>query len=178
MSIPLNELVKVVHGNGDFSSKLVSLVDREPGTLLTRIEGSALTSQRSYSSVQVSEEEDIELNNDLVFTNHSCEPNVIFDMEKLEVRIVEDKLVKKGDDITFFYPSTEWNMQQPFDCHCDNDRCLGIVRGAKYLDEAKLREYWLNPHIERLLAKREQSDANGSTIESKMTDSAVEILKN
>ena len=175
MSTPLNQLAKVVHGNGDFSSKLVSLVDREPGVVLTKIEGLSPTSERSYSSVQVNEDGDIELNSDLVYTNHSCDPNVNFDMDKLEVRIVEDRLLKKGDDLTFFYPSTEWDMQQPFDCHCGSERCLGIVRGAKYMDEAKLREYWLNPHIERLLAKREHVYADGMTVESGMADSAVEL---
>lgn len=160
MSIPLSQLVKVVHGNGDFSSKLVSLVDRKPGSILTKIEGSTLTSQRTYSSVQACEKHDIELNSDLVYTNHSCDPNVVFDMENLEVRIVETRSLKCGEDVTFFYPSTEWDMQQPFDCQCESKRCLGIVRGAKYLDEAKLKEYWLNPYIERLLAKRVQIDVD------------------
>lgn len=26
--------------------------------------------------------------------------------------------IKKGGDITFFYPSTEWDMAQGFDCSC------------------------------------------------------------
>lgn len=178
MSTPLSQLVKVVHGNGDFSSKLVSLVDREPGAILTKIEGSTLTSQRTYSSVQFSENGDIELNSDMVYTNHSCVPNVVFDMENLEVRVVENRNVKEGDDLTFFYPSTEWDMQQPFDCHCDSDRCLGTIKGAKYMEEAKLREYWLNPHVERLLAKRGSADVNGEAGDESVTKDANGFLKN
>lgn len=26
--------------------------------------------------------------------------------------------LKKGQDITFFYPSTEWDMAQGFECSC------------------------------------------------------------
>ena len=177
MAAALSDLVKVVYGNGDFSSKLVSLVDGKPGATLTKIEGSIPAVQRAYTSVQVAEEQDIELNSDLVYSNHSCEPNIIFDMEKFEVRVVENRALKKNDDLTFFYPSTEWDMQQPFECHCESDRCLGTVRGAKYLDENKLREYWLNPHIERLLAKRESAGADGVSDDG-MTDSAEDILKN
>ena len=109
---PLSELVQVQHGDGEFSSKLVSLVALSPGAILTKIESAVPTSQRAYSSVQVSENEDIELNCDLVYCNHSCDPSVIFDMAKFEVRVVPNKSLGKGDDLTFFYPSSEWDMQQ------------------------------------------------------------------
>lgn len=154
MQDSLSKLVRVIHGDGDFSSKLVSLVDVEPDAVLTKIEGSTNTSRRAYTSVQTGEDTDIELNSDLVYCNHSCDPSVIFDMERFEVRTVPTRGLKKGDDLTFFYPSTEWQMRQPFRCHCGSDACVGFVSGAKDLDEALLRQYWLNPHIERLLAER------------------------
>ena len=160
MSTPLSELVQLVHVNVDFSSKLISLVERETRTVLTKIKGSAPTSQRSYATVQTGEDADIELNSDLVYCNHSCDPSVIFDMNKLEVLVLSGRPLRKGDDITFFYPSTEWDMQQPFECHCGSKRCLGVVSGTKHLDQAKLRQYWLNPHIERLLANMKPSEKN------------------
>lgn len=153
MSPPLSEIVQVVHGEGDFSSKLVSLVDRDPGTRLCAIEGAVLVTQRAYTSVQVSEDCDMELQSDLVFCNHSCDPSVVFDTAKLEVRVGERPL-KKGQDLTFFYPSTEWDMMQPFQCHCGTAKCLGQVQGAKYLDDGVLKRYWLAPHIRRLLEKK------------------------
>lgn len=79
-------------------------------------------------------------------------------MTKYEVRVVSERPLKRGDDITFFYPSTEWNMQQPFECNCGGDACLGLVRGAEYLDDKSLKKYWLNSHIERLLEKRKNGD--------------------
>lgn len=177
MSNNLSELVEVVHGHGDFSSKLVSRVDRNAGEILTRIKGLTLTDQRSYSSVQLSEEHDIELNSDLVYSNHSCKPKVVFDMGKLEIRVVDGGTLKKGDEVTFFYPSTEWDMQQPFDCQCGSANCLGVVKGARYLDEAKLRSYWLNPHIKRLLVERERAGLSGSLMKNGMANRAVEPLK-
>lgn len=146
-----------MHGKGDFSSKLISLVDREPGTRLCAIEGAVLVNRRAYTSVQVSEDCDMELKSNLVFCNHSCDPSVVFDTSKLEVR-VGDRPLKRGQDLTFFYPSTEWDMTQPFQCNCGASKCLGIVQGARYLDDSVLKRYWLNSHIERLLEKRAEKE--------------------
>lgn len=167
MSSPIEGIAKVVHGNGEYSSKLVSLVDRESGALFANVSGTKPASDRDYTTVQVSEDRDIDLNSDLVYMNHSCDPNVILDTQKFEVRVAEGKSLKQGDDVTFFYPSTEWNMQQPFDCSCGTKRCLGKVAGASHLDDAVLSTYWLNPHIEGLLAKRKNSDGSSSSDEDR-----------
>ena len=178
MSIPLSELVKVIHGTGDFSSKLISLVDRKPGALLTKIEGSVSTSKRAYSSVQVSEEKDIELNSDLLYTNHSCDPSVVFDMKRMEVRVMETRPLKNGDDLTFFYPSTEWEMQQPFDCDCGSGSCLRTVKGARFVDESVLSRYWLNDHIARLLAKRKETEMDDGSFGLAAVDPVRKPLNN
>lgn len=162
MADALESLVKVFHCEGDFASKLVSLVDRRPGEVLARIEGWTPATQRTYTSVQAGEDLDIDLNSDLVYCNHSCDPTVVFDMSKFEVRVADDNHLRKGDEITFFYPSTEENMDQPFACRCGSERCLGNVRGAKYLDDAVLKSYWLNAHIESLSKKRSMQGQAGS----------------
>lgn len=153
----LSSLLRVVQGdkNTSYSSKAVSLVSLPPGALLTKITTATPASHRAYTSVQVSADADIELNSDLVYCNHSCNPSVVFDMAKFEVRVVDDRPLKAGDDLTFFYPSSEWRMQQPFGCGCGaGEKCLGTVKGAEFLGEDVLRKYWLNPHIEELLSKR------------------------
>lgn len=149
---PLASLVKVIHGTGSYSSKLISLVDVPAGGLLAKISGATPADRgRAYTSVQISEDKDIELNSDLVFANHSCAPSVVFDVRRMEVRAVAEKALKKGEDVTFFYPSSEWDMVQPFQCNCGSRECLGEIKGAKVLPEEVLRKYWLNEHIERLL---------------------------
>lgn len=54
--------------------------------------------------------------------NHSCAPSVFLHLcpeshEKWKVKTGPEG-VKAGQDITFFYPSTEWDMAQGFDCAC------------------------------------------------------------
>jgi len=53
--------------------------------------------------------------------NHSCEPNIAFDLtsadkQKWHARALRD--IDPGETITFFYPSTEWDMKQSFECQC------------------------------------------------------------
>ena len=81
--------------------------------------------------------------------NHSCAPNAIVDVTKWEVRAGAP--IAKGTPITFFYPSTEWEMAQPFKCKCGAKNCLGTISGAKYIPRHVLRKYALNQHIKQYL---------------------------
>lgn len=110
----------------------------------------------AYSSVQASKDLHIELNCDLVYINHSCKPTLVFDMQRWEVRVNPDleRGLREGDELTFFYPSTEWEMAQPFDCLCGTEECRGRISGAKDTSLDVLDEYWLNPHIEELLHEK------------------------
>ena len=47
--------------------------------------------------------------------------------------------VRLGDELTFFYPSTEWKMVQPFDCFYKSEHCLGTIDGALSLDPEVLK---------------------------------------
>ena len=73
------------------------------------------------------------------------------------MRVNRDRDLKKGDMLSFFYPSTEWLLAQPFDCWCGagEGKCFGRVEGAAKMDPTRLREYWLNGYIEELLAEQE-----------------------
>jgi hypothetical protein len=81
----------------------------------------------------------------LQYINHSCYPNCFFDTKKLEVIALRE--IKKGEELTVFYPATEWEMNQPFVCNCNNPECLGVVRGGKHLSEEEASRYRLNQHI-------------------------------
>ena len=72
--------------------------------------------------------------------NHSCEPNVAFDMSSknpADWHVRALRRIQTGEDgeyeledhghrqklsyacpVTFFYPSTEWELDQAFECRC------------------------------------------------------------
>jgi hypothetical protein len=82
----------------------------------------------------------------LQYTNHSCSPNAFFDIDNMQLLSLVE--IKAGEEITFFYPSTEWKMDKPFQCNCGNNNCLLEIRGAAYLDLNVLRQYRLNTFIQ------------------------------
>ncbi|EMD64250.1 hypothetical protein COCSADRAFT_36825 [Bipolaris sorokiniana ND90Pr] len=150
----LTRLLRVEHHPGSFTSRSVSLVTLPPGALFARITNPTPASA-AYSSVQASRDLHIELNCDLLYVNHSCKPSLVFDMQKWEVRVSErGEGLKEGDELTFFYPSTEWSMAQPFECLCKEEACKGVIKGARDMNEGALREYWLNAHVEEMLEER------------------------
>ena len=81
--------------------------------------------------------------------NHSCDPNVILDMERMLVIACRD--IQAGEELTFFYPSTEWEMEAPFICLCGAPNCIHVVAGARFLPPSTLEHHYLNRHIRELM---------------------------
>ncbi|KAJ5216559.1 uncharacterized protein N7498_002966 [Penicillium cinerascens] len=78
-------------------------------------------------------------------------------MSRYEVRVAGDRPLAIGDELTFFYPSTEWEMVQPFQCNCGaQGQCRGLISGAANEEPYILHQYWLNKHIRDLLQDRDQ----------------------
>lgn len=50
-------------------------------------------------------------------------------------------------------------MVQPFECFCNEEVCLGKIVGSNQIERAKLRGYWLNPHIEERFGKEDRKAA-------------------
>ncbi|KAI0313540.1 hypothetical protein OF83DRAFT_1140952 [Amylostereum chailletii] len=147
---------------GGFLSSLVAQKSFVSGEVIARLEG-LTAGPKAYTSVQYGPgpNDHVELNSDLVYVNHSCEPNVAFDMsssDRSEWNVRALKPVDEGDALTFFYPSTEWSMEQTFDCFCSAPTCLKRVGGAASLSREDLlaREY-VSPWILASIAKRDST---------------------
>jgi hypothetical protein len=109
-------------------------------------------------TMQVSEGEHVRFDPPwLALTNHACEPNAVFDV--VGGVVVALRAIDAGEDLTCFYPATEWAMAEPFACRCGSVQCVGEVRGASAMDDAVLAGKVLAPHIKRMLgaARRLQS---------------------
>ena len=85
----------------------------------------------------------------LAAANHSCDPNVVVDTTNMTM-VARDDLAK-GDELSFFYPSTEWDMAAPFACRCKSADCIKLVAGARFLPSSVLEKYFLNAHIRALI---------------------------
>lgn len=87
--------------------------------------------------------------------------------------LVGPKGLQPGDELTFFYPSTEWSMAQPFTCLCGHQSCRGTISGAKDMTARQLEGTWLNGHIRELL---EEQASNTSTAEDPTTRALQDAL--
>jgi SET domain len=102
----------------------------------------------TYLTVQIDENKHIELQPTfLECINHSCEPNAFFDTTKKQLICI--KPINTGEEFTFFYPSAEWNMDQPFECLCGSKDCIGFVRGALHLNEKQRKHYRFTDFIQQ-----------------------------
>ncbi|RDB23552.1 hypothetical protein Hypma_009024 [Hypsizygus marmoreus] len=151
----------VVFTPGEFSSSLKAQKPFTVGEVMAPLEG-LTKAPKAYTSVQCGPgpNDHIELNSDLVYINHSCDPNVAFDLsspDSSDWHIRALKPLEKDTTLTYFYPSTEWDMDQPFKCECKSTNCLGNIQGAKYLSKAELdARIWINPWIKQLVADRDR----------------------
>ncbi|KAF8159803.1 hypothetical protein B0H34DRAFT_418720 [Crassisporium funariophilum] len=158
--VPSHRDFVVQFASGDYQSSLVSLKEFAAGEVMASLTG-LTKGPKAYTSVQCGPgaEDHLELHSDFVYANHSCGPNIVFDMsshDPSEWHLRALKRIVPGDAVTFFYPSTEWDMDQPFNCTCGTAMCLKTIQGAKYLSKAELlARSWVSPWILELVKERD-----------------------
>lgn len=107
----------------------------------------------NYLTVQTGDDEHIMLSPEfLQYINHSCNPNVFFDTTTMQVIALKE--IQPGDELLFFYPSTEWDMAQPFDCFCGTSECLHRIQGAAHLSDEEAMRYRLTQFIQEKIQQR------------------------
>lgn len=124
------------------------------GEVICRFKSGRRLSKPNYLTVQVGPGQHITLNPEyLQYLNHSCAPNAFLDTAAGALICL--KKILPGEEITFFYPSTEWIMDQPFVCQCGTAECLQLIQGAAFLPRQVLDHYQLNSFIRELLLQKE-----------------------
>jgi hypothetical protein len=134
-------MLKIEHGGSPYGVI-------HAGEVICQIAGHRIVSQATYQTVQISADLHIEELGVLAYLNHSCQPNTIVDTTALQV--VAGRDISAGEELNFFYPSTEWEMDRPFICLCGAPQCVRLVAGAKYLSIDTLARYFINQHIRAL----------------------------
>lgn len=132
---------------------LFSLRPYQPGEVIADFSAGTISAEPTYLTVQVGVGKHITLQPEfLQYINHSCDPNVFFDTTSMQLVALRE--LDKGEEMTFFYPSTEWEMTQSFNCYCGSPVCIGEIRGAAFLSKESQEKYRLTDFIQQQLAKR------------------------
>ncbi len=145
-----NEIVEIWKEDPTGQHSTFSLRNFEPGDIVCEFGATAILQTPSYLTIQVNTNEHICLQPlFLQYINHSCSPNVFFDTTTFKVVCLQP--IKAGDELCYFYPSTEWEMAQPFQCVCGSVNCLGYINGASYLSKQILEDYRFSDFINQQL---------------------------
>lgn len=122
------------------------------GDIITDFGSSKIVDTPNYLTIQIVEDKHIHLSPEyLQYTNHACEPNVLFNTSSMQLECLTDIAI--GDELTFFYPATEWEISQSFNCHCGKPTCVGLIKGASELSVDVLRKYKLTDFIKSMAQK-------------------------
>ncbi|KAK3315055.1 hypothetical protein B0H66DRAFT_332160 [Apodospora peruviana] len=156
------DVQEVIINEAEFTTKSIAKVSLPPFALFAKMSLPPCTEadEPTYATVQMGKDRHLNLNSDLLYINHSCEPSLIFDTTNLDI-LVGPKGLKEGEELTFFYPSTEYSMAQPFDCLCGTPTCRGRISGARDMTDAQLEGVWLNGHIRELREEQKRTAASG-----------------
>jgi hypothetical protein len=127
---------------------LYSKFNFNKGNLICQLPCTSVSNKPTQHTVQAGRYKHIEVGI-IASLNHSCNPNLVLDTTNMLIISARD--ISIGDELTFFYPSTEWEMAVPFICACGSTNCIHVVAGARYLSPAVLERYFLNQHIRRLI---------------------------
>jgi len=132
-------------------NKFRSLVTKRAyakGELICEIPTEKVVNKANRYTVQIDKDKHTDVGK-LAALNHSCAPNVILDTENLLMYACRD--IEKGEELSFFYPSTEWEMDAPFICLCGSSNCIHVVAGARFLPLSTLERHYLNIHIREMM---------------------------
>ena len=125
----------------------------QPGQVICRFSAGKILGNPTYLTLQTGIKRHITLIPEfLQYTNHSCDPTAFFNTTSMEFICLSP--LQPGDELTFFYPSTEWDMAQPFSCHCGSPECLHVISGAAHLSPDILEKYALNEFIRQEIKRR------------------------
>jgi hypothetical protein len=130
-----------------------SLVTRQAyakGQIICEIPNKNVVDKASRYTIQIDRNRHTEPGK-LSALNHSCDPNVILDTQRLLMVARYD--IQPGEELSYFYPSTEWEMDAPFICLCGASNCIHVVAGARFLPLSTLESHYLNKHIRLLMVE-------------------------
>jgi hypothetical protein len=142
-------MLNIVEGGSAYGARLITDQPYKQGDIVYHITGHRVTGQVTYQTIQVGPHTHIEELGVLAYLNHSCQPNTVVNVSDLTVVAVRD--IAAGEELNFFYPSTEWEMDRPFVCLCGAPQCVRLVAGAKYLSVDTLSRYFINAHIREMI---------------------------
>ena len=147
-----HDFAEIIENTVTQQKSLHATVHFNPGEIICSFSADQVFAEPNYLTIQTGIQQHITLMpHFLQYTNHSCSPNVFFDTHSMELIALKD--IEPNEEFTFFYPSTELEMAQPFICFCGSKDCLQNIKGAQHIPFDILKNYRLTRFIQEQLQK-------------------------
>lgn len=137
-------VLKVIVNSDARGGKVIACKGFAAGEVIAHARKSQIRSEPTYRSIQIDQDHHI-CDETLGYLNHSCQPNALFKPRIFELVAIRD--INAGDELTCFYPATEWDMTRPFKCLCQSEGCIEHVAGARHLPTEVKERYEFSPFI-------------------------------
>ena len=144
---PSDHRFQVYSVRGTIGFGVRSLVGFERGSVIARFTGTLIHHVLQHT-LQLSADTHLHDPHFVGLLTHSCSPNCMLDMQRLEVLALAD--VFPGELITVDYATTEDTLFRQFPCDCGAPNCRGWISGRRepISDDGRL-------HLSSLTARRE-----------------------
>ena len=126
---------KITAAAGARGNSVVCVDEIGPGEPILRIQGPRLRAPGTYTIQRGANDHISGDGATWAYLNHACAPNSAIDFATWELTTL--RTVCAGEEITYNYLTTEWDMVSPFACNCGAAHCPGTVRGFRHLDMAQ-----------------------------------------
>jgi len=135
-----------IHGRGLFAKEAIragEIVAVKGGHVLTGEEWRALEPRLGSAEIQIAEDlfiapvEPEEREGNMLFTNHSCEPNIA---PQGQIVFVAMRDVAAGEELTHDWATTD-DGDYEMACRCGQPSCRGVIRGDDWKRAELQRRY-------------------------------------
>ncbi|CAA7622094.1 SET domain-containing protein-lysine N-methyltransferase [Magnetospirillum sp. SS-4] len=126
--LPTSSRFAVASVNGAVGKGVRAKIGFERGTLVARFTG-ILSNRVLQHTLQVSPDTHLHDPYFVGMMTHSCSPNCVLDMHRLEIWSLSD--VAPGELLTIDYAVTEDVLFRQFPCHCGSSRCRKWITGRR-----------------------------------------------
>lgn len=136
--------------------------DFRESEMIVKLEGKVVD-HPTQTSLQIGEEKHLEgVLHSWHNLNHGCNPNAYINHEDFTLRPLWP--IQSGEEITFDYNSTEYDMCVPFECLCGEENCRKAIKGFKYLSSEEQKNTkslvpYLQKRMDMQIKKSNPSDA-------------------
>ena len=145
-----------IHGKGLFAKAGIAageIVAMKGGYVFTRDEWRNVRSALSPAEIQIADDLFIapsnaeEISGDMVYSNHSCDPNVAI---QGQIAFVAMRDIAAGEELTHDWATTD-DAEYQMQCRCGSSRCRKIITGKDWMKPELQSRYagWFCWYIQR-----------------------------